>query len=165
MIKFSAKIHRFNAPGGWSYIEFSKRHAEQLNPGCRKSFRIKGMLDRHKIQKTALLPTGEGKFMLPFNASMRKGTGKAAGDTVQVQAELDERTLKLSADLISCLKDEPGAYDFFKTLPKSHQHYFSGWIESAKTAQTKSKRLTTVIIAMAEKKGWREVMEMYRSKE
>ena len=108
---------------------------------------------------------GEGKFMLPFNASMRKGTGKAAGDSVQVQAELDERTLKLSTDLISCLKDEPDAYDFFKTLPKSHQHYFSNWIEGAKTAHTKARRLTTVIIAMAENKGWREVMEMYRSKE
>jgi hypothetical protein len=165
MIKFSAKIRRFDAPGGWTYIEISKRHATQLNPGCRKSFRIRGLLDRHEIQKTSLLPTGEGRFMLPINAAMRKGTGKTVGDTLQVQAEVDERPLKLSADLISCLKDEPCAYDFFRTLPKSHQHYFSGWIDSAKTMRTKTKRIAMAVIALSENKGWREMMEMYRGQE
>lgn len=162
LVKFSAKIRRFNSPGGWTYIEISKRQAEQLNPGCRKSFRIKGLLDQHKIQKTSLLPAGAGKFILPINAVMRKGTGKKAGDTLLVQAELDERALKLSTDLINCLKDEPGAYDFFKTLPRSHQNYFSGWIEGAKTAPTKTRRLATAVIVLSERKGWREMMEVYR---
>jgi hypothetical protein len=168
MITFSAKILRFGKQGdktGWSFIEISKRQAEQLNPGCKKSFRIKGQLDSHKIKQVSLLPVGEGKFMLPMNASIRKGTGKTAGDTLKVQFELDERPLKLSADFIDCLKDDSRAYDFFKTLPKGHQNYFSNWIESAKTVDTKTKRITMALIALAEGQGFGEMIRANKKKD
>jgi hypothetical protein len=162
MITYSTRIQQFKAQGGWSYIEVSRRQAEQLNPGCRKSFRVKGTIDQHKIQKTSLLPMGEGAFMLPVNAAIRKGTGKKAGDTVKVHFEVDKRTIPLSADLISCLKDEPQAYTFFKTLSKSHQGYFSKWIEDAKTTHTKTKRITMAIIALASGQGFPEMVRANR---
>jgi hypothetical protein len=161
MITFAAKIQRFEKKGektGWSYIEISSRQAEQLNPGCKKSFRIKGQLDSFKIQKTALLPMGDGKFILPINATIRKGTGKTAGDTVKVKFEKDDAPAKLSADFIDCLKDDARAYDFFNTLPKGHQRYFSNWIESAKTIQTKTKRITMAVIALASGQGYGEMI-------
>jgi hypothetical protein len=161
MITFSTKIQRFAKNGektGWSYIEVSSRQAEQLNPGCKKSYRIKGQLDNFKIQKTALLPMGDGKFILPMNAKLRKGTGKAAGDTVKVKFEIDESPMKLSADFVDCLKDDIRAYDFFNTLPKGHQRYFSNWIESAKTIQTKTKRITMAVVALASGLGYGEMI-------
>jgi hypothetical protein len=168
MITFSAKILHFGKQGdktGWSFIEISKRYAEQLNPGCKKSFRIKGQLDNHKLKQVALLPIGDGKFMLPMNASIRKGTGKTAGDTLKVQFELDERPLKLSTDFIDCLKDDGRAYEFFKTLPKGHQNYFSNWIESAKTINTKTKRITMALIALAEGQGFGEMIRANKKTE
>jgi hypothetical protein len=161
MITFTAKVLRFGKKGektGWSYIEVNQRQAEQLNPGCKKSFRVKGLLDNFKIRKTALLPMGGGKFILPMNAALRKGTGKAAGDTLKIQFEVDESPLKLSADFINCLKDDARAFDFFKTLPKGHQNYFSNWIESAKTVQTKTKRITMAVIALAAGQGFGEMI-------
>jgi hypothetical protein len=143
---------------GWSYILISSRQAEQLNPGCKKSFRIKGQLDGFPIEKAALLPMGEGEFILPFNAALRKSTGKTAGDVIKVQFERDERVLKLSSDFMKCLKDDARALDFFKRLPKSHQNYFSKWIESAKTSQTKTKRITMAVIALASGQGFGEMM-------
>jgi hypothetical protein len=161
MIKYSTKILRFSKNAektGWSYIVINSKQAEQLNPGCKKSFRIKGLLDKHKLQKTALLPVGKGEFILPINAAIRKGTGKTAGDTLTVQLELDERPLNLSADFITCVKDDARAYAFFKTLPRSHQNYFSNWIESAKTLSTKTKRITMAVIALAQDQGFGEMM-------
>jgi hypothetical protein len=167
MISFSAKIKRFAKKGektGWSYIEISESQAAKLNPGCKKSFRIKGKLDEFKIEKTALLPMGDGNFILAFNAAMRKGTGKEAGDPVKVQFEVDERPITLSADFIACLKDDSRAYTHFKSLPKGHQNYFSKWIDSAKTIQTKTKRITMAVIALSAQQGFPEMIRANKTR-
>lgn len=161
MITFNAKILQFAKEGektGWSYIEISARLADQLNPGVAKTFRVKGQLDNHKIQQTALMPMGKGKFILPINAAMRKGTGKKAGDVLTVKLEVDKKPLEISADFLECLKDDPKAYDFFRSLPKGHQNYFSNWIESAKTIGTKTKRITMAIIGLHAGQGFGEMI-------
>jgi hypothetical protein len=161
MITFNAKIQRFATKGektGWSYLEIPKKLAEKMKPGFKKSFRVKGSLDGFKIQKTAILPMGDGDFILPFNATMRKGTGKTAGETIKVSLEADERTLQLNPDFVACLKDDIRAYDFFQTLPKGHQNYFSKWIDSAKTDGTKTKRITMAVVALAQQQGYGEMI-------
>lgn len=161
MITFTAQILRFSKKGektGWSYIEISKRQAQQLNPGCKKSFRVKGQLDGHKIEKTALLPMGDGNFILPINAAMRKGTGKIAGDNLKVQFEIDTKPLKAPSDFVSCLKDDMRANTFFNSLPKGHQNYFINWIGSAKTIETKTKRITMAVIALSSGMGFGEMI-------
>ncbi|HEX5169784.1 MAG TPA: YdeI/OmpD-associated family protein [Cyclobacteriaceae bacterium] len=167
MITFSTRILKFGNKGektGWRYIEISKAQAEKLNPGCRVAFRVKGKLDHHPIEKTALIPMGEGNFILPMNAELRKATGKKEGDTIKVQMQFDKRELTLSADFLGCLKDEPVAYDFFKTLSKSHQNYFSKWIESAKTENTKVKRITMAVVALGCKQGFPEMLRANKAR-
>jgi len=165
MVTFSTTLQKFQKKGeksGWTYIEISASHAQKLKPDTKVSFRVKGTLDSHRIEKTSLLPMGDGKFILPFNAAVRKGTGKTAGEKIKVILELDDRKLQLSADLIACLKDEPGAFTFFKSLPPSHQQYYSKWIEGAKTIQTKTKRITVTVLACAKKMSYGEMMRSYR---
>lgn len=106
---------------------------------------------------------GEGKFILPLNGSMRKAIGKDDGDALKVQIELDRRELTPSADFMKCLKDDPRASDFFKTLPKYHQHYISKWIESAKTIYTKTKRITMAVMALGSRQGFREMIRANKS--
>lgn len=161
MITFSATIKRFATKGektGWSYIEISEKNSNKINPGCRKSYRVKGTLDQFKIQKISLLPMGDGNFILPINAAIRKGTGKVAGDAIKVSLALDERELELNKDFVACLKDDSRAYEFFKSLAKGHQNYFSKWIESAKTDATKTKRITMAVIALAQGQGYPEMI-------
>jgi len=161
MVAFSSLISKFNSnkeKTGWSYIEISKPQAEKLKPNTRVSFRVKGLLDNYPIQKTALLPLGDGKFILPFNATMRKGTRKKEGDKIKVQLELDERKLTPSTEFIRCLKDEPRAFEFFNSLAKSHQAYFSKWIDSSKTSLTKTKRITMAVIALGSGQGYGEMI-------
>lgn len=166
MIKFSAPILKFDKQGektGWSYIEFSAKRATQLKPGTKVSFMVKGMLDSHSIKQAALLPMGNGGFILPFNAAMRKATGKKAGDTILVVMELDESKFIPSSDLMACLRDEPASMKFFKSLSGSHQKYFSKWIESAKTPQTKAKRIAMALNAFSKQQGYPEMMRENKS--
>ena len=117
-----------------------------------------GLLDQHPVQKKALLPMGEGKFILPLNLSMRRAIGKGAGDNLTVQMEEDRRDITPSADFMKCLRDEPRALAHFKSLPGAHQRYFSKWIEEAKTIHTKTKRITMAVIALASNQGFPEMM-------
>lgn len=161
MITFSTQLKRFDKQGektGWTYIEISPNQAQKLKPDTKVSFRVKGRLDEFEIQKTALIPMGEGRFILPVNAGMRKGIKKKHGDRLKVALEVDEREIILSRDLITCLKDDEQAYTFFKSLTKGHQQYFSKWIESAKTAQTKTKRIVMAVIALGQKQGYPEMI-------
>lgn len=163
MITFTASIFKMNTKGGWSYIIVDQKKAERLKPKTRTSFRVKGTLDKHPIQKTSLLPLKDGNFILPINAAIRKGTGKQAGDKLKISIELDERKLSLSKDLIDCLKDDQEAMKFFKSQSTYNQYYFSKWVEDAKTAHTKTKRLITCLKAFSQKLNFMETMELYKT--
>jgi hypothetical protein len=167
MIRYTTRILKFDKQGektGWSYVEITAKQAQKLKPDCKVSFRVKGTLDEHKIEKTAVLPMGDGTFILPFNATIRKATGKKAGDSIKVELEADERELKLSPEFLLCLQDDERAYTFFKTLPRGHQNYFSKWIDSAKTTATKAKRITMAVIALASGQGFPEMIRANKGK-
>lgn len=163
MVVFTALISKSPDKGGWSYIIIGKKYAEELKPGSRASFRVKGMLDQYPIQKTSLLPVKEGRFMLPINAGIRKATGKKAGDRLTVTLEVDERKISLSADLMKCLKDDPEAKKFFSSLPVSHQRYYSKWIDDAKTSSTKTKRIVICLHAFSKKLNYAEMLKQSKS--
>jgi Domain of unknown function (DUF1905)/Bacteriocin-protection, YdeI or OmpD-Associated len=166
MIQFSTTILQFDKKGektGWSYIEITAAQAQKLKPGYRVSFRIMGKLDNYSFEKTALLPMGDGNFILPINGKIRKAIGKRRGDSISVTMEADKRPLSLSKDFMKCLKDDEVARLHFNSLPKSHQHYFSNWIESAKTPQTKTKRIVMAVTALGMKQGFGEMMRATKS--
>lgn len=161
MVKFKSAIRKFDKKGektGWTYIDIPADIAQQIFPGNKKSFRVKGKLDNYSIEKTALLPMGNGDFILPMNSKLRKGTGKKLGATLLIELELDKKPLTIDPDLIECLSDEPEAKDFFQSLPTSHKNYFSKWIESAKTDVTKAKRIAQTVNALYKKRGFAEMI-------
>ena len=154
MIKFSTAILKFDAQGektGWTYIVIQITDAKKLNPGVRKVYRVKGKLDDFSIEKVAIMPRGNGDYILPLNASMRKGIGKRKGANVKVQLEVDDSPILPPPELMECLADEPEALKYFNTLPQGHRNYFTKWIGSAKTDVTKAKRIALVIKTMVRK--------------
>lgn len=154
MISFSATILQFASQGektGWTYILVPAAIASELNPGVKKSYRVKGNLDDLKVEKLALIPMGKGDFILTVNAAIRKGIGKTKGATVKVQLEIDHSPILPPTELIECLQDEPEALKYFNSLPQGHRNYFTKWIESAKTDPTKTKRIAMVIKTMVRK--------------
>lgn len=168
MITFAAILQKFKDKGektGWTYITIPEKIAHKINPGTRTAYRVKGKLDNHPIKQVALLPMGEGYFILAVNASMRQGIGKQAGAEIKVSLAIDNSDFIFNEDFLLCLEDEPSAMKYFKTLPLSHQRYFSKWIDSAKTTTTKTKRITQSVQALAMGLGYGEMIRYYRDKE
>jgi hypothetical protein len=155
MIDFNTLILQFNEQGektGWSYIEVSADLASQLLPNNKRSFRVKGMLDGFAFSGFALIPMGEGNFILPLKADIRKAIHKNAGATLQVKMEYDKDfKVDIPDDLQECFDFEPEAADFFHSLPKSHRNYFIKWITDAKTSETRAKRIVNTVNAMLRK--------------
>ena len=154
MIKFSTTILKFDRQGektGWTYINIPAKIAKQLKPNNKKSFRVKGLLDEFAIEKVALMPMGEGDFIMAINAAMRKGIRKQKGAAIKVQLELDDAPILPPSELLECMDDEPEALKYFNSLPQGHRNYFTKWIDSAKTDATKAKRIALVIKTMVRK--------------
>jgi hypothetical protein len=165
LIQFTTTILQFAEQGektGWTYIVVTAAQAAKLMAGNKKSFRVKGKLDELAIKAVALLPMGEGEFIMPLNATIRKSIRKKKGDKLKVQLEVDKAKIEPPSDLLDCLADEPSALAYFKQLPKSHQNYFGNWIRSAKSDATRAKRIARVVTAMVKKQNYGEMIRSAR---
>lgn len=154
MISFTATLQKFASNGektGWTYILITEKIAATLKPGNKKSFRVKGTLDDFPIEAVALVPMGDGSFILAVNAAMRKGIKKQKGAPVEVRIMADDDPIKINSELMECLKDEPECAAYFNSLAASHRLYFSRWIDSAKTEPTRTRRLALTLDAFSKK--------------
>ncbi len=161
MIQFNAKVEQFGEMGektGWTYLLVPAAIAQELFPGNKKSFRVKGKLDNWAFEQLALIPMGEGDFILALNAQIRKQIKKNKGATLAVKMARDTKPVAISADLLACLEDEPRAKAYFDKLPGSHKLYYSRWIDSAKTDETKSRRIAKAITALSREMGYGEMI-------
>ncbi len=165
MVTFKAKLQKIPGKGGWTYFEVPKLHLQKLKAGATQAFRVKGTLDHHPIKQASVMPAGNSRFMMPFNAAMRKATGKQHGDTVLISLTLDLKQPPLSRALLDCLKDNAEAKARFKTLSRAMQQYYSKWIDEAKTPYTKTKRLIVFLQALERKLNYHEMMQLYRNYE
>lgn len=167
-VPFKTTLLKYGPNGektGWTYVEITAELAETLKPGQRTSFRVKGLLDTYPLRQVALIPIGDGTFVLPVNATMRRAIRKEEGSSVQVTLAVDDEPFVQSADLLACLADEPEAQAYFDTLPPRHQRYYTNWIESAKTAATKTKRIAQAITGFSMGMGYGEMIRYFKKQE
>jgi len=77
--------------------------------------------------------------------------------TVNIEEDVDYK-VDIPDDLQECFDFEPEAFDFFTSLPKSHGNYFIKWINEAKTAETRAKRIVNTVNAMLRKWRYNDMM-------
>jgi len=160
-MEFKATLYKFDKKGeksGWTYIEIEEAIALKIKPGNKKSFRVKGRLDNYAFAGASLLPMGDGDFILPINGEMRKAIKKKEGDVVLVTMTEDKAEFILSPDLLACLADDKKSKAYFDSLAPSHQKYYSKWIESAKTPETKAKRIAQALEAFQKGMSYGEMI-------
>src|ERR1700712_808366 len=98
------------------------------------------------------MPMGDGNFIMALKAEVRKGIHKNAGAMLYVSIEEDtDYKVEIPDDLKECFDFEPEAWLFFNSLAKSHRDYFIKWIDSAKTNETRAKRIVNTVNAMLRK--------------
>lgn len=166
MIQFNTIILQFGEMGektGWRYVEIPADIAQQLKPGNKKSFRVRGKLDNYPISGFALMPMGEGKFIMPIKLEIRKAIRKEAGAMLSVSLEEDvDYKVEVPEDLQECFEFDTEASVQFNSLARSHRDYFIKWIESAKTSETRNKRIINTVNAMLRKWDYGQMIRAMR---
>jgi len=166
MLQYNTIILKFGDQGektGWRYIEVPADIACRLKPNNKKSFRVKGFLDGYQFSGIALLPMGEGNFIMALNADIRKDLGKSEGAMLQVKLEVDNNyVIEPPAELIECLNEDAESLEFYNSLAKSHREYFLKWIYSAKTESTRTNRIVQTVNAMAQRWDYGEMIRANR---
>jgi hypothetical protein len=93
-----------------------------------------------------------GRFMLPISADNRRNADVTAGDEIEVDLEPDDepREVTVPADLSRALAQDPDAARRFDALSCSHQLAYVLWIDGAKKADTRSRRVAGTIALLRE---------------
>jgi Bacteriocin-protection, YdeI or OmpD-Associated/Domain of unknown function (DUF1905) len=93
-----------------------------------------------------------GVYMLPLAAEHREAAGVSAGQTVEVDIEVDDapREVEIPDDLGLALAADPAAQDAFDQLSYSNKRRIVLSVEGAKAAETRARRIDK---AVAELRG------------
>jgi hypothetical protein len=95
-----------------------------------------------------------GGYHLPVSGDVRDKAGVAAGDELDVEVVLDTepREVTVPADLAAAFEGEPAARKFFEGLTYSQKSWFVLWIDGAKKAETRQRRVAEAIELLREGK-------------
>jgi hypothetical protein len=95
-----------------------------------------------------------GVFMVGVSAEVREKAGVAGGEMVDVELELDSapREVTVPPELKSALKKDAKAAKFFDTLSYSNKRRIVLGIESAKTAETRARRIDKAVSSLRQGK-------------
>jgi hypothetical protein len=162
MATFTSTLEKFGMQGkktGWIYLSVSFDIASSIKPNNKKSFKVKGFIDKIAIVGIELTAMIEGYFIIAVNANLRKQLQKNVGDEVEVSLEEDDDIGKLSADLLQAIDAVPEAASYFNALPPSHKNAYSVWIKAAKSEPIIAKRVAATIKACVLKLNYGEMMK------
>jgi hypothetical protein len=137
------KLEKFHGKGGWTYAQIPEIVKDKKSSlGWVK---VKGFIDDVAISNYHLMPMGDGKFMLPVKAEIRKKIRKQEGDWVKVVLFPDKDPIAIPPEWQECLQDEPVANKFFQSLSDSEKKYYIQWIYGAKREETRVSRMARSI--------------------
>lgn len=88
-----------------------------------------------------------GAFMLPLSQERRAAAGVEAGQEIEVMLELDTepRSVEVPGDLAAALAAQPGAREAFDKLAYSIRKEHVRQVESAKAAETRTRRINSIV--------------------
>jgi hypothetical protein len=116
---------------------------ERLGAGRRPAV----IVDVNGYQYPSTVGVMGGRHMISISAAVRKDTGLQAGDQIHVILTLAEgpREVTVPDDLAAALTADPPAGAFFGKLSNSLQRYHVDNINSAKTAETRQRRIDKAV--------------------
>ncbi len=97
--------------------------------------------------RTTLVPRGGGLHRLFLNGDVRAAAGVGEGDRVTVRLTLDAERgeVPVAEDVSAALRALPGATDLFRSFTRRQRTSMIEFIENAKGAETRSRRIERLI--------------------
>lgn len=116
---------------------------EQLGAGKRPAVSVS--LNGYVFRSTVGVMSGQ--HLISVSAAIRRATGLAAGDAINVELTVDSspRPVEMPGDFAAALSAAPQAAAFFEGLPNSLQRYHVDQVTSAKTSETRNRRIAGAI--------------------
>ena len=128
-------------------IEISPEVVETLGAGKRPKVQvtINGFTYRSSIASM------DGRFLLSVSAEVREKAKVAGGDEVEIDLELDTapREIETPPDLATALEAAPAARELFEKLSYSNKRRLVEPITSAKTDETRQRRIAKTVENLA----------------
>jgi len=95
-----------------------------------------------------------GEFLLGFTRAVRQEAGVEAGDTVEVELDLDTapRDVEVPAALAAALAADPTVQAVFDALAYTHRKEYARWVQEAKRDETRQRRVTKALQMISEGK-------------
>lgn len=140
VFRFKARLVRHPKADGFWTLNLPAVVSEKLD-GTTK---VEGTINDHPF-RAALEPSARGGHWLRVNKAMRVGAGADAGDTVKLAILGPEPEPTVPADLRAPLAASRQATTLWKDLTSSGRRDWIRWIESAKTPQTRARRVTRTV--------------------
>ena len=119
-----------------------------LGAGRKPAVRV--TIGGHSYRST--IATRGGEYKIPLSAENRERAGVAAGDSIEVEIELDTqpREVSVPAALAEALEADPDARRFFESLSYSQQQWYVLPIDGAKTEETRERRVAKALAMLRE---------------
>src|SRR5262249_1183515 len=113
---------------------------------------VRGWIDGLAMQNT-LVPAGGGRYRMHVHSSIWRKLKIDAGAAVEVtlMIERDRRETAVPADLAAGLADEPRALAAFQALTRSMRRHIILFVEAAKQAKTREKRVAQMVRRLRER--------------
>jgi len=139
-MKFTTTIQ---GSGNKTGIEVPEHVVEGLGAGRRPPVVV---TINGKSYRSSIAAMG-GRNMISLSAHNREFTGVSAGETVDVELELDTqpRIVEVPGDLAAAMAAESAAHEFYATLSYSAQRRYVEPLDDAKTPETRARRIAKVV--------------------
>jgi len=143
-IAFEAKIDVMENGGAFVCFPFD---VEELY-GVKGRVPVKVTFDGIPYQGS-MVKMGSPDHLLLILKEIRERLGKGAGDKIKVTVDLDDkpRVVELARDIEAAYK-KAGVLAAYRALSYSHQREYALWIEDAKQADTRKRRIEKSIESM-----------------
>ncbi|MBV9646157.1 MAG: DUF1905 domain-containing protein [Candidatus Eremiobacteraeota bacterium] len=143
VIRFKARLFRDPKAaknGSWALLTMPKSVSEKL-AGMTK---VEGTINGHPF-RAPLEPNADRGRCLRVNKAVREGAGADAGDTVSLAVLGPEPEAKVPPDLRGVLNASFEAKTLWNELTPLGRRDWVRWIESAKTPETRARRITRTV--------------------
>lgn len=141
---FEAEIHASADGGSWVIVPFD---VEEVFGG--KRVKVQATFDGlpHPPYRGSLVRMGEPHHILLIRKEIREQIGKGPEDTVRVVVwkDVEPRTVTVPTDLDEALSADQDARAAFDALSYTHRKEYVQWIEEAKRAHTRDRRVARTL--------------------
>ena len=125
-------------------VVLSEEQVAVVGEGAKR-FPVVATVNGHTWRTTVTRMRGE--FLLGLNRELREQARVEAGDTVDVELELDTapREVEVPQALAAALALDAEAYANFERLAYTHRKEYARWIEEAKRDETRQRRVAEAL--------------------